>query len=227
MIRQSCLLGLAASLVMLAACGDDDETTTPTTSTASVRFINATNTSIGVASNGVTATGNGSLGFGASSSCVNVNVNATGSSGLTFTNATSGAAISGFAPSFTAGGNYTVVAYTDASGATQFAILNNTNTPATGMAGVRLFNAAPGSGNITLFANGSALTGATPVTFGSGGTFVSVPAGSQTITFNNGTTAVLSAGSMAFTAGQNSTIVLGPAATGTTTPLRFFTANGC
>ena len=227
MFRQLCLLGAALSLAAVAACDDDDDdTTNPTTNTATVRFINATNTGIGVANNGATATGNGNLAFAGSSTCMNVNVNATGTSGLTFTNASSGAAISGFTPSFTTGGNYTVIAYTGANGTTQFATLNNAFTPTTGSGAVRLFNAASGSGNITLQGGGTAFTGNSAIAFGSAGTFVSVPTGSQTVTFNNGTTNVLSAGSLSFTAGQNTTIVLGPAATGTT-PLRFFTATGC
>ena len=226
MIRKSCLLGAALCFAVVACGGDDDETTNPTTSTATVRFVNATNTTIGVANNGTTATGNGSLSFGGSSSCMTVNTAATGTSGLTFTNATGGAAITGFTPSFTAGGNYTVIAYTGANGTTQFATLNNAFTPTSGQAGVRFFNAGSAN-NLTLQGNGTAFTGNSAIALGSAGTFASVPAGSQTVTFNNGTTSVLNAGSMNFTAGQNSTIVIGPAATGTTTPMRFFTASGC
>jgi hypothetical protein len=225
MIRQSCLLASALCFA-LVACDDDDETTSPTTGFAAVRFINATNTNISVANNGAIATGNTSLAFGDRSTCVDVNVNASAGAGLRFTNVTTGTVLSTFTPSFTAGGNYTVVAYTAANGATQFAILNNAFTPSSGQAGVRFFNAAANAGTLTLQGNGTAFTGNSAIALGSAGTFVSVPAGSQTVTFNNGTTNVLNAGSLNFTAGQNSTIVIGPPTTGAT-GYRFFTATGC
>lgn len=224
MIRQSCLLGTALCLA-LVACGDKNDTTSPT-GTATVRFINATNTNISVANNGTIATGNNSLAFADRSTCLDVNSTATGTAGLTFTNVGSGAAISGFTPSFTTGGNYTVVAYTAANGTTQFATLNNAFTPTSGQAGVRFFNAAANAGTLTLQGNGTAFTGNSTIALGSAGAFASVPAGSQTITFNNGTTNVLNAGAVNFTAGQNSTIVIGPPTSGAT-GYRFFTATGC
>jgi len=63
--------------------------------------------------------------------------------------------------------------------------------------------------------------------FGSASRFVNVPIDSASITFSNQTSFVLDAGRMAFPLGQNSTVVVGPAAPGATVPLRFFTVQGC
>jgi hypothetical protein len=222
-------LVLVTPIVLATACGDDindDNTVTGTTNTATVRFVNATgNSNLSVANNGVVATGNGNLAFGAGSSCMVVN---TTSPNLTFTNATTGATISGFTPVFTSGGNNTVVAFTDANGNTQFATLDNTFTPTSGSAGLRIFNAANGSGSVVVNGNGTALGTGSGVAFGTNGSFFSVPAGTQTITFNTGTgtNTIANVGSMTFTAGQNQTLILAPAATGSTT-LRTFTTNGC
>lgn len=223
MLKSTRLFALIAPLAVLAACGDDSTDITGTTSTARVRFVNATGSSLSVANNGTVGTGNNGLGFGGLSQCMTVNLN--NGSGLSFTNATTNASVSGFSPTFTNGGDYTVLAYTDANGNTQFATLNNAFTPTTGNAGLRFFNAAAGSGNLTIMGNGSAL-GSGSVGFGTGGSFFSVPAGTQTITFNDGSATVLDAGAMSLTSGQNSTIIVGPPLTGATT-LRSFTTNGC
>jgi hypothetical protein len=215
-----------ASAAMLAACGDEvDDITLPTTTNATVRFVNATNTSTTVANNGAVATGNSTLGFGSGSSCMTVKA---ASPNLTFTNSGTNSGITGFTPNFQANGNYTVVAYTGANGTTQFATLDNTYTPTAGQAGLRVFNAASGSGNVVLLGNGTALNSGTATTFGNSGSFFSVPAGSQTLTFNTGTgtSTIANLGSVSFTAGQNTTVVLGPASTGTA-PLRAFTTSGC
>jgi len=226
MYYRSLALCALASAALLAACGDDDDDVTGVNnSTATVRFVNATNTNISVANGGTVGAGNSALAFGASSTCMTLN---TSSPNLTFTNSGTNSAISGFTPSFTSGGNYTVVAYTDASGNTQFATLSNAFTPTTGQAGLRVFNAASGSGNIVLNGGSGALNSGATTAFGTSGTFFSVPAGSSTLSFNTGTgtSTLASTGSVTLTAGQNSTVVLGPAATGSTTR-RAFVTTGC
>jgi hypothetical protein len=214
-----------ASVAALAACGDDVDDVTGTSSNASVRFVNATNGSISVANGGAIGTGNSSLGFGSGSSCMITN---TTGNALTFTNASTGATINGFTPTFTSGGKYTVVAYTDANGNTQFATLNDVFTPSSGQAGLRVFNAASGSGNIVINATSGALNNGNTVTFGSGGTFFNTTPGTQTLTFNTGTgtTTMATATGVNLSSGQNTTIFLGPAASGSTVR-RTFVSNGC
>src|SRR3569833_1524235 len=214
-----------ASLAALAACDDEGEITSPN-NTATVRFVNATgNSNISIAQNGTIGTGNSALGFGGGSSSLTVN---TSSPSLAFTNSGTGTAINGFTPSFTSGGNYTVVAYTDASGNTQFATLNNAFSPASGQAGLRVFNASSGSGNVGLNSNGTALNSGSTTAFGTSGQFFSTAAGTSAYTFNTGTgtTTIANAGNQTLNAGQNPTAIIGPAATGATAMRAFFTT-GC
>src|SRR3954470_151432 len=215
-----------ASAMFVAGCDDSDSDVTGTTNTSTVRFVNATgNSNISVANNGTIGTGNAALGFGSGSSCMTVN---SGSPNLTFTNSSTGASIGGFTPNFASNGNYTVVAYTDASGNTQFTTLNNAFTPASGQAGLRVFNAASGSGNIVLNSGGSALNGGATTAFGNSGAFFSTPAGTTTYSFNTGTgtSTLATTPSTTLNAGQNGTVVLGPPTTGSTL-MRAFINTGC
>lgn len=221
MFRQSYLLAILP-FAFVAACGDKDANITIAGRTASVRFVNATDLPISIANDGVVASGNSGLVFGGSATCLAVD--ATNASALTFTNGSTSTTITGFTPSFTPGGNATVVAFTDANGNTQFATLNNSFTPASGQAGLRVFNAANGSGTLSIMGNGTDLGVSVP--FGAASDFVNVPAGTQDLTFTNGSAILLDAGNMSFVSGGNSTIVVGPAVSGSTT-LRSFTANGC
>lgn len=225
MVYRKLTLCALVSLAFLAACDDDEGISSPN-STATVRFVNATgNSNISIAQNGSVGTGNSALGFGSGSSCLTVN---TANPGLSFTNSGTSTAINGFTPSFTSGGNYTVVAYTDASGNTQFTTLNNAYTPSSGQAGLRVFNASSGSGNVVLNSGGSALNNGSTTAFGNSGAFFSTAAGTSAYTFNTGTgsSTIANAGSQTLTAGQNSTAIIGPASTGSTTMRAFFTT-GC
>lgn len=212
-----------ASLVVVGACGDDG--IDGPTNTATVRFVNATNTNISVAQNGSVGAGNSGLGFGSSSTCLTVIL---ANPALTFTNSTTNTAIIGFTPNLAAGGNYTVIAYPGTNGATQFATLSNSFTPTSGLSGVRAFNGASGSGNVVLLGNNAVLNSGATTSFGNAGAFFSNTAGAQTFTFNTGTgTPVLSStGVVSLTAGQNSTVILGTPASGSTA-LRSFVSTGC
>ena len=215
-----------ASLAVLAACDNNDfNNLIIANGTALVRFVNATNTTISLSNAGVVGAGNAALAFGQSSACITVN---TANPALIFTNSGNGVAIAGFNPAFASNGSFTIVAFTDANGNTQFATLNNAFTPATGQAGLRVFNAASGSGNVVLNSGGSALNGGEATAFGNSGTFFGVPTGSSTFTFNtgNGTPILASTGAVTLNVGPNSTAILGPAASGTA-PLRAFVSTGC
>jgi hypothetical protein len=229
MLQRLLAIGAVAPILALAACGSSDDTVTGTTnSTATVRFINATNSNIDVSNAGTVATGNANLGFGTSTSCMTVNTTGTG---LSFNQAGTSTQIPGFTQSFATGGTYTVVAYPGSTGSTQFLTINDAgSTPNTGQAGLRIVNAASGSGNLVAVSSGTALGTGAGVGFGSAGSFTSVNAGSQTISFNTGTgtSTVVSAGNLNFTAGQNYTLIIAPPAAGST-PLRTFlvTTTGC
>ncbi len=200
-----------------------------TDTTATVRFNNATNTAIDVVNDGTITAGNGNLGFGANSSCMTVSTTAGNS--LLFQQAGTFTAIPGFAQNFAPGGNYTVIAFQTAIGATQFATLSNSFTPAGGQAGVRIFNAAPGAGSLDAYvtAPGAALgtASATAISFGTASSFFGVNSGGQELRLTNaGTqTVVLDAGTLIFTGGLNSTVIVAPA-TGTSA-LQAFSIPAC
>jgi len=222
MSRSSYMLVAVLPLAFVAACGDKTTDLFPGGG-ARVRFANATNTTVSVVNDGVLFTSNTGIGFGGTTSCITVD--ASNPSALVFTNTSTGATIVGFTPTLTPGGSFTIIAYIGATGTTQFAILNDAFTPTSGSAGVRTFNAASGSGTVTIVSNGTALPG-TSATFGTASSFVSVPSGTDAITVDSGTNQIVDAGSLTFNSGQTSTLIVGPAAAGTTT-LRSFTTNGC
>jgi len=223
MFRQSYLLVAVLPLAFVAACGDKDTGgIIGGNTTASVRFINATALPISIANGGVVGSGNSNLSFGASSSCLPVDISNAGA--LTFTS--NGTALSGFSPSLTAGGNFTVVAFTDANGNTEFSTLNNAFTPTSGSAAIQVFNAAAGTPALTILANGTALNSGATISFGNSTTFLTVPTGTVDITAMNGSSLLLDTGTMTLTPGQTTTLVIGPPTTGTTI-LRSFTSNGC
>jgi hypothetical protein len=218
MFRQSYLF-VAVPLAFAAACGDkgNGSDISGVGTPATVRFINATNLSITATNNGLVATGSSGLVFGGSTACLPVTSNA-----LVLTNA-SGTTLT-FTPNLTAGGNFTVIAYTDANGNTQFTTLPNTFTPASGLAGVRIFNAVSGQPTLTFASNGTTLGAAVP--FGTASDFITVPSGTDDITFSNSGAMILDAGSMSLSPGTATTIIIGPAASGSTA-LRAFSVGSC
>jgi len=229
MLHRSIAILAFVPLTLVAACGDKDDVNGVITPTATVRFINATGSNIDVSNAGTVGTGNGNLGFGMSSSCMSVNASGATGTGLGFNQAGTSTAIPGFTQSFGSNGNYSVIAYPGTGGTTQFLTVDNSNfTANSGQAGLRIINAASGTGNLVALGNGTALGSGSGVAFGSAGNFMNVGAGSQAITFNTGTgtSTVANAGSLNFTAGQNYTLVVAPPATGSTT-LRTFLVSGC
>lgn len=219
-----------ATSAALAACGDSSSTGPNTNNNATVRFVNATSTSLDIASNGAVATGNGALAYGTWSNCMAVDAT---SSNLAVRQTGTSTALGGFTPSFQAGGNYTVVAYPGAGGTTQFTTVSNAFTPTSGQGGLRVVNAA-GAGtsyDVYVGAPGAALGSpqANNLSFGSGSSYFNVTtstaqqiritnAGSQTVT--------LDVGNRTFVTGQNATLIIAPPAAGSNTPRAFFVA-GC
>jgi hypothetical protein len=226
---RSLAIGLLASTVVLAACDDGDATGPGTNNNALVRFVNATNLSLDVGQDGGVATGNGALAYGTFSNCLtvdatnaNVAVRQTGTS----------TALPGFTPAFQPQGNYTVVVYPGAGGATTFTTIANACTPAAGQGGLRVFNAAGAGTNydVHVAAPGAALGSpvVNNVSYGSGSSYFNVgtTAAQQVRITNAGTqTVVLDVGNRSFAAGQNATLVIAPPATGSTP--RAFYVTGC
>ncbi|HUQ80150.1 MAG TPA: DUF4397 domain-containing protein [Gemmatimonadaceae bacterium] len=232
----SAVLALASAAVFVACSDDDDDKGTgPGTNDTTVRFVNATTggTSLDIAQNGTVGSGNGSLAYGSASSCTRVNaknpllaVRTTGST----------TALTGFTPSFTAGGTYTVLV-TGTTAAPVYTTLNDQfTTPTTGNAGVRIVNvtstATTGAGNWDIYVNPGTTLGtpnASAVGRNSATTYLTVPAGqANTIRLTNSgsTTTLQNITVPSMTSGTVQTIVVGDAATGSTA-LRTFTLNAC
>jgi hypothetical protein len=217
------------SLCSLAACDDDDDTTGNGIN-ATVRFANATTTSLDIAAGSTVATGSSNLAFGASSACTSLNALEPDFDVLQA--GTANSLSSSFAPTFTPGNNYVVVAYPGFSGATQYATISTSLAPASGQAGLRVVNLAAGSGALDVYvsAPGAALgtASATGIGFGVTSGLINVTPGAQLIRLTNtGTqTVAVNAGNQTFTAGQSGVLVVAPPATGTTA-LRSFFVTGC
>lgn len=203
--------------------------TNTATTNATVRLINATETALTLNDNGSALTGASSIAFGAASGCSSVPLSG---ATLSVTSAGSTTPLTGFAPALTAGSSTSFVAYPATSGGVQFAALGNTFTPATGQAGLRVFNATGSATGYDVFVttSGAPLGAATltNVLAGTSTSFQSVTAGSEQvrITATGSTTVVLDLDSQTLTAGQNYTLVIAPPASGSTTPRAFLIA-GC
>jgi hypothetical protein len=212
---------VVGALALIATACSDNANFAPFNSTA-LRLVNDTDTPIVLTNAAILDPTTARLGFGQSSACLSVDLSNTRA--LSVTNAATGESIA-FAPQLTAGGNVIVVAFADRVGNLRFATLNNRFLPATNDAGLSFFNGVSSTGALLMLRNGIS---ATPlVDFGTSSSFGSVPIDSASITFADQFSIVLDAGRIAFPLGQNSTVVVGPAAPGATVPLRFFTVQGC
>lgn len=223
---------LLVPVLVLAACDSDGALgVTNTSNNATVQFINASNASLDIALNGAVATGNGALSYGTASNCMSVDAT---NSGLTVRTTGTSTPLTGFTPAFSAGGDYTVIAYPGAAGAGSFVTVSNAFTPASGQAGLRVVNVAAAGSNYDVYVTtpGAALgtSNANNIGVGTGSSYFNVSAASplEIRVTNAGTqTLVLSMGSSnSFTAGKKSTLVITTPATGTTSPRGFLIA-GC
>jgi len=232
MYARSLVVAAMIPVLALAACDDTNARLgfVGPVSVATVRFVNATDTPIDIATSGAISAGNGALSFGVSSNCILVGVTASNVSVLR-TGANS--ALVGFTPNFSAGGSFTVVIFPGATGSPQFAILPNAFNPILNRGGFRAFNGVGAGTNFDVFVtvSGEVLRTASVnnVTFGSGSGFVNVDATTvQQVRITNAGSpvVVLDAGNQSFVSGGNSTFVIAPPGPGSTT-LRTFQSQAC
>lgn len=196
---------------------------------ASVSLVNATDASLNLVQNGTVLANGSAIAFGGASACTSVPA---ATSGLSVTSGSSTTALAGFSPTLSAGSSFTIVAVPSSGGGTSFVTLNNTFTPTSGQTGLRVLNATSATTGFDVFvgALGAALGTATTsnVAAGASSSFVSVPAGTDQIRLTNtgSTSVLLDLGSQTLVAGKNMTLVIAPAAAGSTTP-RAFLVTGC
>jgi hypothetical protein len=237
--RALALTTLLAASAILGACSSDNTlglavagsgTSGDTLNNAHVRFVNATETSLDVATAGVVGAGNGGIGYGSSSSCISTNPT---TANLSVRLAGTSTVVPGFATVYQSGVNYTVIAYAGTGGATQFATITDTFTPIAGQSGLRVFNAgAPGTSyDVYVTAPGASLTTETPtfsaVLAGTNSSFINVSTSTAQqvrITAAGTKTVLLDVGNVALVVGQSVTMVIAPPVSGSSAPRSFLVA---
>jgi hypothetical protein len=187
---------------------------------ASVRFVNATGSPLDLTANGQTFTAGGHVPAGTSSGClpvtstVNVGIRLTGES----------SDVPGFAPAFVAGQGHTVIVFAGGTGTIRVVTMSDEFTPTSGLSGLRVFDAAPGTGSLDVYVTAPGEPLSVPSTaslgFGGGTPFFDVNPGTSQVRFTVATTPVLAfdAGQIVLTPGARATLVLAPAAAGASTP---------
>ena len=129
----------------LAACGDGSGIlgSAGSTEAARVRFVNASASPLDLAVNGTVPATNANISPGSSVGCFAVPDPTV--PGLSVRQSGSTTDLGGFAPLFSSGGRYTVVAYPGPSGLIQFAGIPNASIPISGRSALRVFNGYPHS----------------------------------------------------------------------------------
>lgn len=205
------------SSVSLAACGTGSGIVAIAGSgnAATVRFVNATGTTLDLATSGVVRTSNANISPGSGVGCFTIDDPTTPS--ITVRQSGTSANLSSFAPVFARGGTYTLVAYPGASGFIQFLSLLTGITPVTGRSALRVVNGSIGLGpvdvHVTISGAALGIPNATGIGFGGASTAFDVNAGTfQVRLTNSGTTSVVfDAGNHLFEAGRSYTLVVSSA----------------
>lgn len=190
--------------------------------TADVRVLNASTTSIDLLQDQSTAPGNSDIVFGASSTCMTVDIVSHGLSvrpaGIRTTTIP--------LPSFAADERY-VVTVTGTAGSLQPVSFRNSFTPATGQAGIRLINVSGGttSYDVHVTAPGAALgtPNASAIATGTASSYFSVPTTAQQVRLVNTLSGGLAfdVGNVTVPSGGKAIVVLATPATGGTVPRPF------
>lgn len=203
--------------VALAACGDGSRllAVAGSADAATVRFVNATASSLDLAVNGVVTSTNANIAPGGSIACFAVNDPAT--PGLSVRQAGTTADLSGFATFFTNGGRYTVVAFPGAAGTVQFVNVPDAAIIVSGRSALRVLNGSSGLGTVDVYVTTPGAALGTPtvtgVGFGNASASVDVPAGALQVRLTTAgtTTVVFDAGTQTLAAGKSYTLVVSSA----------------
>jgi hypothetical protein len=189
---------------------------------ATVRIVNASGVALDLTSNGQVVGGSGHVPAGAITSCLRIDPSLA-TVGLRRSGETSD--IPGFAPVFAVGGVYTVIAFPGIAGAIATSTTSDIFTPATGLSGLRIFDAAPDLGTLDVYVTlpGEPLSVPSSASVGFGGStgFFDVNPGTSQVRFTIATTPVLvfDAGQITLAPGQNSTLVLAQPAGASSAPV--------
>ena len=198
---------IACASLAVAGCASDRGITETPPPTALVRFINATNTGMDVAINGLLTTANTNIASLAATQCLTVNAT---TPGLTVRNTGTTVDLTGLTPTFVAGHEYWIVAISGAASATQFVQLDQAFTPTApttdnGIAGLNADFAATGNYDLHVAVPGTTLSAATVkianLAFGVPSAFVN-----NTIPFNTAVPPVAQPLQLQYTGTGNTTV---------------------
>ena len=230
-IRSIVSPAVCATLAVLAACSDPHSTSPADSSNAdaTVRLVNATDAALDLRQGSSVVDGGDNLPFGTGTPCTKVSAP---DPQLAVTPAGNKSNLAGFDPSFDPGRSYTIVAFPGGGSATSFAMLLNAFQPTSSTAGFRVLNATSDPAALDAFVTnpGAALSTRTTSNTapGTASAFVGVAAGMRQIRLTpaGSHTVVLDAGANRLNAGTSYTIIVAPAAPGTSA-LRAILVSAC
>jgi hypothetical protein len=230
-MRGNCLRPTLLLLTALVGCDTNGTLGGIGTTTADVRVLNASTTSIDLLQDQAIGPGNADIGFGASSLCMTVDIISHGLSVRPAGARTAAVQL----PSFAANERYLVLVTGTATSLVTSAF-RNSFTPAAGKGGVRFINVSGGVDSYDIYVTdpGAALVApnATAIAPGTASSYFNVPTTAQQvrlITTATGSPAVaFDVGSVTVASGARAAVVLAPPATGGTSarPFVFQIANG-
>ena len=208
---------LALSCLALAACGGGSGLlgTAGSANAADARFVNASASTLDLATSGVVAPGHAAIAPGSATECFSIPEPV--SSGLTVRQTGTTTDLPGFVTTFANGGRYTLVAFQGATGAVQFLSVPNTSLPAAGRSELRVVNGSSALGTVDVHVTTVGATLGAPnvsgVPFGTASGTFDVAAGTMQIrlTSAGSTNVVFDAGSRLLEAGKSYTLIVSSA----------------
>jgi len=213
---------MLAMLLLAAGCDTHGTLGIIAKTTADVRVLNASATSIDVLTNQTIDPGNGDIVFGTSSQCMTVDITSHGLSVRPAGVRTTTTPL----PSFASNERY-IVTVTGTGGAYSVIPFRDSYTPATGKAAVRLINVSGSTSGVDIYVTDPGVALGTPnasnVLTGTASAYFDVPVTAQQIrlTSTGSTLVAFDLGSVTIPAGAKDVVVLAPPATGSTTARAF------
>jgi hypothetical protein len=209
--------GFALSCLTLAGCGGGSGLLGAAGSgdAAEARFVNASASTLDLASSGVVVPANAAIAPGGGTECFSVPDPQIAS--LSVRQAGTTVDLPGFVTTFANGGRYTLVAFPGVTGTVQFLSVPNTSLPAAGRSELRVVNASTALGTVDVHVTTLGAAIGTPnvssIPFGTASGTFDVAAGTMQIrlTSTGSTNVVFDAGSRLLESGRSYTLIVSSA----------------
>jgi hypothetical protein len=213
LLRTFVLLGCAT----IAACGEGSGLVAIAGSAdaATVQFVNASASPLDLAVGGTLPTANANVAPGSRVACFSLPDPTV--PGLSVRLAGTTTDVSGFAPTFSRGGRFTIVAFPGPSGTIQLVNVPTTSAPAAGRSALRIFNGSLGLGSVDVYVTvpGTALGTPTATGLGVGAVTAALDVNTGIVqvrlTDTGTTTVVFDAGNRVLDSGKSYTLVISSA----------------